>query len=89
MVKLFGLRSKRTGFDSRPRHLNFQRLVISCFQSRDMAERSLNRRLFSKHPNNQPTNLEFSRIYKKSKVKRERVTPKDVYAKEHTMEHFL
>ena len=26
-----GLRSKRTGFDSRPRHLNFQWLVISWF----------------------------------------------------------
>ena len=32
VVKLLAFGAKGPGFDSRPRHLNFQRLVISCFQ---------------------------------------------------------
>ena len=32
VVKLLACGAKRPGFDSRPRHLNFQGLVISCFQ---------------------------------------------------------
>ena len=32
VVKLLACRARGPGFDSRPRHLNFQRLVISCFQ---------------------------------------------------------
>ena len=41
-------------FDSRPRHLNFQRLVISCFQ----VEIWLKDRLIDVNPqNNQPTNI--------------------------------
>ena len=32
VVKLLACGARVTGFDSRPRHLDFQRLVISCFQ---------------------------------------------------------
>ena len=32
VVKLLACGARRPGFASRPRHLNFQRLVISCFQ---------------------------------------------------------
>ena len=32
VVKLLACGARGPGFDSRPRHLNFQRLVISCFQ---------------------------------------------------------
>ena len=32
VVKLLTCGAREPGFDSRPRHLNFQRLVISCFQ---------------------------------------------------------
>ena len=32
VVKLFACGAKGPGLDSRPRHLDFQRLVISCFQ---------------------------------------------------------
>ena len=32
VVKLLACGARRPGFDSRPRHLDFQRLVISCFQ---------------------------------------------------------
>ena len=32
VVKILACGAKGPGFDSRPRHLNFQRLVISCFQ---------------------------------------------------------
>ena len=32
VVKLFACGARGPGLDSRPRHLNFQRLVISCFQ---------------------------------------------------------
>ena len=32
VVKLLAGGARGPGFDSRPRHLNFQRLVISCFQ---------------------------------------------------------
>ena len=32
VVKLLACGARWPGFDSRPRHLNFQRLVISCFQ---------------------------------------------------------
>ena len=32
MVKLLACGARGPGFDSRPRHSNFQRLVISCFQ---------------------------------------------------------
>ena len=32
MVKLLACGARGPGFDSRSRHLNFQRLVISCFQ---------------------------------------------------------
>ena len=32
VVKLLACSSRGPGFDSRPRHLNFQRLVISCFK---------------------------------------------------------
>ena len=32
LVKLLACRARGPGFNSRPRHLNFQRLVISCFQ---------------------------------------------------------
>ena len=49
-----GLRARGPGFHSRPRHLNFQRLVISCFQF----EIWLKDRWINVNPqNNQPTNL--------------------------------
>ena len=32
VVKLLACGARGPGFDSPPRHLNFQRLVISCFQ---------------------------------------------------------
>ena len=32
VVKLLACGAGGPGFDSRPRHLNFQRLIISCFQ---------------------------------------------------------
>ena len=32
VVKLLACGARGPGFDSRPRHLNFQKLVISCFQ---------------------------------------------------------
>ena len=32
VVKLLACGARGPGFDSRPRHLNFQRSVISCFQ---------------------------------------------------------
>ena len=32
LIKLLACGARGPGFDSRPRHLNFQRLVISCFQ---------------------------------------------------------
>ena len=32
VVKLLACGARGPGFDSRPHHLNFQRLVISCFQ---------------------------------------------------------
>ena len=32
VVKLLACGARGPGFDSRPCHLNFQRLVISCFQ---------------------------------------------------------
>ena len=32
VVKLLACGARGPGFDSRPRHLDFQRLVISCFQ---------------------------------------------------------
>ena len=32
VVKLLACGTRGPGFDSRPRHLDFQRLVISCFQ---------------------------------------------------------
>ena len=31
VVKLLACGARGPGFDSRPRHLNFKRLVISCF----------------------------------------------------------
>ena len=44
------------GSDSRPRHLNFQRLVISCFQ----VEIWLKDRSIDVNPqNNQPTNSDI------------------------------
>ena len=52
VVKLLACGARGPGFDSRPRHLNFQRFVISCFKS-DMAERSINH---VNPQNNQPTN---------------------------------
>ena len=53
VVKLLACGARRPGFDSRPRHLNFQRLVISCFQ----VEIWLKDRLIDVNPqNNQPTN---------------------------------
>ena len=52
VVKLLACGARGPGFDSRSRHLNFQRLVM--LPSRDMAERSLNRHLSSKQPTNQP-----------------------------------
>ena len=53
VVKLLACGAKGPGFDSRPRHLNFQRLVISCFQF----EIWLKDRLIDVNPqNNQPTN---------------------------------
>ena len=50
VVKLLACGVKGPGFDSRPGHLNFQRLVISCFQSRDKAEIPLKRRKSSIQP---------------------------------------
>ena len=44
VVKLLACRARGPDFNSRPRHLNFQRLVYLLLPSRDMAERSLNRR---------------------------------------------
>ena len=53
MVKLLACGARVPGFDSRPRHLNFQRLVISCFQ----VEIWLKDRWIDVNPqNNQPTN---------------------------------
>ena len=43
------------GFDSRLRHLNFQRLVYLLLPSRDMVEIPLKRRKSSIQPTNQPT----------------------------------
>ena len=53
VVKVLACGARGPGFDSRPRHLNFQRLVISCFQ----VEIWLKGRLIDVNPqNNQPTN---------------------------------
>ena len=51
VVKLLACGARGPGFDSRPRHLDFQRLVISCFQ----VEIWLKDRLIDVNPqNNQP-----------------------------------
>ena len=53
LVKLLACGARGPGFDSPPRHLNFQRLVISCFK----VEIWLKYRLIDVYPqNNQPTN---------------------------------
>ena len=53
VVKLLACGARGPVFDSRPRHLNFQRLVISCFQ----VEIWLKDRQIDVNPqNNQPTN---------------------------------
>ena len=52
VVRLLACGARGSGFDPRPRHLNFQRLVISCFQ----VEIWLKDRLIDGNPqNNQPT----------------------------------
>ena len=58
VVKLLACGARGPGFDPRPRHLNFQRLVISCFQVEIwLKERKIDINPQNNQPTNQPTNL--------------------------------
>ena len=58
VVKLLACGARGPGFDSRPRHSNFQRLVISCFQVKIwLKDRSID----INPQNNQPTNQQYTR----------------------------
>ena len=56
VVKLLACGARGPGFDSLPRHLNFQRLVISCFQVAIWLKYHWKRRTYSIQPTDQPTN---------------------------------
>ena len=53
VVKLLACGARGPGFDSRPRHLNFQRLVISCFQVEIWPKKIAKSTLILKTTNNQ------------------------------------
>ena len=64
--KTLGLQSKRSGVSFPASPLEFQRLVISCFPSCDMAEIPLKRRKSAIQLTNQPTNHNIYRKLQKT-----------------------